>query len=124
MGNGCAWPGARCGTNCGRDAGKHPVGVLVPNGYKNASYDRLVVERWRSRYPNANIGYAIPPGIVVVDVDPRNGGDESLRQLGDLPHTVRVLTGGGGQHIYFKHSSGSLPAQLAPGIDIKRGGAG
>ena len=52
-----------CGTNCGRDAGKHPVGVLVPNGYKNASYDRLVVERWRSRYPNANIGYAIPLSI-------------------------------------------------------------
>jgi hypothetical protein len=64
-------------------------------------------------------------GLVVLDVDPRHGGDRSLRQLeldeGPLPVTLESRTGGGGRHLWF--SSGGSPGSpsriLAPGIDVK-----
>ena len=44
----------------------------------------------------------------MVDIDPRNGGKESLRslkkELGPLPKTLTARTGGGGRHFYFKWS--------------------
>jgi putative DNA primase/helicase len=43
----------------------------------------------------------------VLDIDPRNGGSQRLRQLkkelGSLPDTVTALTGGGGRHLVFKY---------------------
>ena len=68
-------------------------------------------------------------GLVVLDVDPRNGGSESLAQLitqyGDLPETLVCGTGGGGWHYYFQHPGqfqlkGKVPG-LA-GLDIKSDG--
>lgn len=55
----------------------------------------------------ANVGIATGPAssLVVLDIDPRHGGDDSLADLqsehGALPLTVTALTGGGGQHHYF-----------------------
>jgi Bifunctional DNA primase/polymerase, N-terminal/Primase C terminal 1 (PriCT-1) len=44
--------------------------------------------------------------LVVLDTDPRHGGDDSLyeleRQHGVLPPTRTVVTPGGGQHYYFR----------------------
>jgi hypothetical protein len=64
---------------------------------------------------------------LVLDVDPRHGGDASLveleRQYGPLPETPRVLTGGSGAHLYFAvdHPIGNR-AGLAPGIDLRGDG--
>jgi Bifunctional DNA primase/polymerase, N-terminal/Primase C terminal 2 (PriCT-2) len=114
-----------CGTDCDRNAGKHPIGDLVPQGFKNASYDLRAVEHWWQRYPDANIGLALV-GTVALDIDPRNGGDVSLARLiaehGDLPHTVRAKTGGGGEHIFFQRGTGELPGKLGAGIEIKKEG--
>ncbi len=59
-----------------------------------------------------NIGGVVPAGRVVLDVDRRSGGLESLerfvRTLGPLPLTPTVLTGGGGFHYHFV-----LPADAA-----------
>ena len=45
-----------------------------------------------------------------LDVDPRHGGDEFIAALemknGPLPQTWRFLTGGGGEHILFRHPGG------------------
>lgn len=71
--------------------------------------------------------------IAVLDVDPRNKGDASLAHLiaehGELPHTVEAMTGGGGQHYYFRilpgaHDHVSDRNGLAgyEGLDLKCGG--
>lgn len=64
---------------------------------------------WWSRWPGASVGVVtgVVSGLVVLDVDPRNGSDESLRRLvadhGALPETAVAQTGGGGVHLYFAH---------------------
>jgi hypothetical protein len=80
--------------------------------------------------PQANIG--IPTGevsgFVVLDVDPRHGGDDALwdleRKHGPLPKTVRQITGGGGEHILFRHVPGlrNSAGKIAPGLDIRADG--
>jgi hypothetical protein len=60
---------------------------------------------------------------VVVDVDPRHGGDDELDGLeeahGKLPPTVTAVTGSGGRHYLFRRPSGvSFRAKPFKGIDI------
>jgi len=87
------------------------------------------VQRWWRRWPDANVGIVTGAvsGLVVLDVDPRHGGEESLAALeaehGALPRTVESLTGGGGQHLYFRHPGASVPSRpIAPGLDLKGDG--
>ncbi len=103
--------------------GKTP---LTPKGFKDATTDPTVVATWAAVHPNANIGYNPNLDEIVIDVDPRNGGHESLACLlathGSLPPTRSVRTGGGGMHYYFKNSGPTITQwkkHLAPGIDIK-----
>ena len=87
------------------------------------------VRRWWSVWPLANVGIVTGAvsGLVVLDVDPRHGGGDSLATLeavhGPLPHTVEALTGGGGQHLYFCHPGVTVPSRpVAPGLDVKGDG--
>jgi hypothetical protein len=88
------------------------------------------IRQWFDATPDANIGIVTGAisGIVVVDVDKRHGGDESLALLerahGALPPTVEVLTGGGGRHLYFRHPGVVLTnrVNLWPGIDLRGDG--
>ncbi len=64
---------------------------------------------------------------MVLDVDPRHGGGDSLSVLegiyGPLPRTIESLTGGGGQHLYFHHPGTVVPCRpIAPGLDVKGDG--
>ncbi|MEV5961871.1 bifunctional DNA primase/polymerase [Kribbella sp. NPDC051952] len=67
-------------------------------------------------------------GLLVVDIDPAHGGNDSLHQLvneGLLPRTLRVITGSGGQHLYYRHPGQPMPSRPMPGrpgIDIKADG--
>ena len=60
--------------------GKRP---LTPHGFKDATTDPTQIRRWWKQWPDANIG--IPTGkasgLLALDVDPRNGGFESLEAL-------------------------------------------
>lgn len=67
-------------------------------------------------------------GLVVLDVDPKDGGFTSLEGLearhGALPATLTVRTPTGGLHLYL---AGSQPFQtnaskIAPGLDIRAEG--
>jgi hypothetical protein len=54
---------------------------------KDATFDPKQIKAWWEKWPQANIGVATgaKSGIVVIDVDPRNGGGETLEKLqGDL----------------------------------------
>jgi len=57
--------------------GKHP---RVSQWQTAASYDVSQVEAWWTQWPDANIGLTLEH-LLVLDVDPRNGGLESLAEL-------------------------------------------
>jgi hypothetical protein len=141
------WPVSHNGKNlcsCGSDGrgrpctkpAKHPYGKLATNGVLSATTDTGIIKTWFGyQAREANLGVHCE-GLVVLDVDPRRGGDESLaaleREHGELPLTWRVLTGGGGEHILFSAPEGiaigNVAEQMAnsplgKGIDIRaRGG--
>lgn len=104
--------------------GKHP---RVQNGEKNASGKVEQVQAWWQQWPIANIGILTGPksGIVVLDIDPRHGGDETLfaleKEHGQLPATIEAITGGTGRHILLQHPGRPVATKVGiwPGIDIK-----
>lgn len=126
------YEGSRC--SCGKPGcghpGKHPRTL---HGLKDATTDAAMIRDWWILRPNANVGIATgrSSGIVVLDVDPLKGGDESLEELqgryGLVPNTVEVITGGGGRHVYFKHpGDGVVRSAMGlaglPGLDVKGDG--
>ena len=88
------------------------------------------VRHWLADHPDANLAIVTGAlsGLVVLDVDPRHGGTESLekweRTHGALPTTVESRTGGGGRHLYFAHPGREIRNRvgLAPGLDLRGDG--
>ena len=109
--------------------GKHP---RISGWQNQATTDVATIRHWWKTWPSANIGIvAGKSGLVVLDVDTRHGGDNSLDELiaehGALPDTREQITGGGGRHILFKHPGGHIQnrqdqSSIAPGIDVKANG--
>lgn len=104
-----------------KSAGKHPI----QSNWQNQTMNGHEIEQ---RPDDTNIGTLTGPesNLVVVDIDPRHGGDESLKKLitthGELPATPTVQTGGGGQHYYFAYPMGMNirnRTNVWPGIDIR-----
>ena len=101
---------------------------LTPHGFKDATTDLARIRAWWKESPDANIGLptGAVSGLLVLDIDPRNGGDQSLSDLtakfGPLPETAIQMTGGGGRHIIFRHPGVPVPKTLANGIDLKGDG--
>lgn len=56
---------------------------LATHGCKSATVDSVRIRAWWERHPDANVAIATGArsGVVVLDVDPRHGGDKSLREL-------------------------------------------
>jgi putative DNA primase/helicase len=110
-----------CGkANCS-SPGKHPS---TANGSKDASCDEADIRRWFSNGIAFNIGIATgsASGLAVLDVDPKNGGDETVKQF-TIPPTMEVVTGSGGRHYYFTIPQGieirNSQGKLAAGIDVR-----
>jgi hypothetical protein len=117
-----------CGVADCRDAGKHPRIKGWPTA---ATTDPNQIMQWWRQWPDANIGAACgPSGILVLDTDPRNGGDSSYSKLVELHGEIvapTAATGGGGKHRFFSKPQGSnITAKSLgddyPGIDIKADG--
>ena len=76
---------------CGGSNGKKP---LTPHGFKDASTDPKQIEEWWTTHPDANIAIATGEmsGLVVLDIDNKNGKDGSStlleleKQQARLPH--------------------------------------
>lgn len=109
-------------SNC-QSAGKHP---RTKNGLKAASTNLNLISEWWKKWPEANIAIATgqESGFVVLDVDPRHGGEESLdfliNQYGLIPNTIEAITGGGGRHILFKNPGHvKNRTNILPGLDVR-----
>jgi hypothetical protein len=101
--------------------GKIPA---TQHGVKDATTDPEQIAIWWAQNPNFNIGIAAgaKSGIVVFDVDPRNGGDESwakwVEANGDVPDGPMQLTAGGGQHHIATYDPAIRSCKLVDGVDL------
>ena len=99
VGTGCSCRDPDCG-----QVGKHPLGVLVPHGLKEATTNRARVLAWWTRQPQANIGLATGHLFDVLDVDGPTGA-QAIRAFAAHHHLESsgplVRTGGGGWHLYL-----------------------
>lgn len=116
-----------CRRLCGASTGKHPRHA---DWTTVATTNPDLIEGWWERDPRSNLGIVTggEARLVVLDVDPKSGGFESLDALlakhGSLPPTPTVETGSGGRHYYFRqpgegevlHNSAG---KLGPGLDIR-----
>lgn len=99
-------------------------------GVKDATTDPAVIQQWARCYAHANVGLACGDisGIVVVDIDPRNGANDTLAALASkgrsFPPCPAARTGGGGRHMLFRHEAKLInsKSKVGPGIDIKTTG--
>ena len=109
--------GATCPT-----PGKHP---RFDNWGNGGTTNAGTITRWFTSWPGTNIGLptGMRAGILALDVDPRNGGFDTLEKLeathGPLPDTVRARSGSGGAHIYFKYPEGGPYGKLTPGPGVE-----
>ena len=118
-----------CGEPLCGSIGKHP---RTQHGLDDATTDEAIVRELWARWPDANVGIVTGPSdLVVIDVDPKNGGDESFAflrsEIGpEAFETVTTLTGGGGEHYYFrvgeKRFRNSAGKVLGDGIDVRADG--
>jgi putative DNA primase/helicase len=99
------------------------------HGFKDASLDETTIRKWYVALPHCNVGIATgrESGILVLDVDPAHGGDESLATLVGTepePATITVHSGGGGRHLYFSLPEGEILSRVGirPGLDIRSSG--
>jgi P4 family phage/plasmid primase-like protien len=121
-----------------KDIGKHPA---IIGWNSEATSDLAQIDKWWEENPNYNIGvYCKGSGFLVIDIDPRSGGDESFLKLeelaqGALPPTVEAITGSHsdkgknvrGRHFIYKCDPnekfiGNFKSEGLNGIDVKHNG--
>lgn len=111
-----------------REKAKRPA--ITWKAYQSKFVTEKTLRRWFRRSPDYNVAIVTGAlsGLVVLDVDPRHGGDKSLKKLerehGPLPRTLESVTGGGGRHYYFSHPGGEVRNRtgIEPGIDLRGDG--
>jgi len=121
-----------CGDPECQGLGKHPK----LNGWQNtlgttAAYEQIVTYE-RYNMDQTGYGWVLDSCHLVVDIDPKNGGDISFKKLCEkIPEleqcNITVRTGGGGSHLYYKKPAdlriiGKMDKLGYPGIDLKTKG--
>jgi putative DNA primase/helicase len=111
----------------------HPLQVrnkipIIGKWQERATVTESTIRLWAAQYKDCNWGIATgkESGIIVVDIDPKNGGDISWNKLIERHGkfaTVSVRTGTGGTHYYFQYPQGeeigNSPGKVGKGIDIR-----
>jgi len=101
--------------------GKVPA---TQHGVNDATTDLEQITRWWEQNPNYNIGIAAgkKSGIIVFDIDPRNGGDTSWTawtdKNGAVPDGVMQMTAGGGFHHVADYTPEIKSCKLTEGVDL------
>jgi hypothetical protein len=121
---GCSCPR---GSSC-VSAGKHPRIDWKPYQQQRATLEEI--RSWWERWPTANVGIVtgMISGLCVLDVDPRNGGFDTLAALDARGATMPddnpvVITGSEGLHHYFGLDHPLTKAAPFDGIELQAGGA-
>lgn len=103
--------------------GKAPA---TQHGFKDATTDLNQIDQWWNHNPHYNIGAPVKKHTIVLDIDPRAGGQESITKLeqehGNLPATNTCVTGrgDGGYHLYYSAPPPPFTGKnLPPGIDLR-----
>lgn len=98
---------------------KVPYFEFAKHGFKSATDNAEAVAKWFERNPALNFGVACAmSGLVVFDVDYRNGGDTHGLNLDTF--TVRT---GDGLHLYYRTEPCAVfGGKLRQGVDIKFNG--
>ena len=121
----------RCGKSNlekGHKAGKHPQTELAPHGHQNATVDEQTIRDWWAIDPDAGVGISLADsGLLALDIDPKNGGYDSLEALesehGVIHSECTAITQGGGEHRLFTADQNmSYPGMLGAGLDLKHNG--
>jgi hypothetical protein len=119
----CLGEGCSCGNRSktcpapnGKDStGKHP---RESSWLKNLIVDESAAMKAWGRYPTANVGLCPREDEIVLDIDPRHGGDETFNklvtELGE-PEGPCAITGGGGRHYWLK-----LPPNVDASVATRR----
>jgi|DEB0MinimDraft_3_1074331.scaffolds.fasta_scaffold04975_4 hypothetical protein len=87
---------------------------LTTNGFYDATCDEQQIRKWWDHHPDALIGCRINPKHLVLDIDPRHGGDATWQALIDHygdPGVKRQHFSGrgdGGCHVWFERPDGRL----------------
>lgn len=116
-----------CGHADCEDIGKHPA---CAHGFRDATTDAAVIRGWFAARSNLNIAIATGGGLLIMDIDPRNGGGATLAELerkhDRFPRQAAVVTGGGGIHLYYSYLKAlaikSLGDAFGAGVDLKADG--
>lgn len=98
---------------------------LVDDWPAAATRDRATIKRWAEQHPDCNWGVHCE-GRIVVDVDPKNDGEEWLEALvqdhgGWKGDTLTASTPSGGRHLFFQ-SGVNVPnsvGKVAQGVDVR-----
>lgn len=113
--------------------GKIPV--RGTRGVHSATTDGARIRRWWERNPDDDMALACNGQFWVLDVDSRHGGYEFIdvltKEHGTLPRTVKQLSGGGGEHYFFRahpaiskqSTGGQVEWWPYSGLDIRAGNA-
>jgi hypothetical protein len=91
---------------------------LVASWQTVATTDPEQIGSWWTQWPQANVGIHCD-GLVVIDVDPKNGGFDSLALLEQeiqLEATYEVETPSGGRHLYYRAPGGDAQVRNSAGI--------
>ena len=90
----------------------------------------MEAQQWWKRNPDANVVIVTGErsGLVVVDIDPRHGGDvmwQGVEEEHDIPDTLTARTPGGGWHLYFRHPGHRVKGLVGvlEGVDIRGDGS-
>lgn len=125
-----------CGNSECEAPAKHPA---IPS-YKRASSHITTAEAarktWADNPWNIFVLVGDSQGLLVFDIDPRHGGDDSFKILKanlegvlDFDNTYHYTTSSGGRHYYFKVDRDDreawgiikgVPFRIMPGIEFKR----
>lgn len=109
-----------------------PVLPVIPNGklpatthgVHDATTDEAIIRKWFEGKPDLNVAIAAGArsGLVVYDIDPRNGGDDSFAEWvkahGALEAGALQLTAGGGQHYLAAYDDSIRSCKLVDGVDL------
>jgi hypothetical protein len=95
------------------------------HGVNDATTDPEQIRRWWQENPDYNVGIAAGAvsGLIVCDIDPRNGGNDGWRDWLDAngdhdDDGPCQLTAGGGQHWLFAYVDGVRSCKLEQGVDL------